>query len=286
MLKETLKERLLKYSQIEENEYLEAYCELILKNYGRKKESKKTQSHHIIPRALFKMNNEKVDDSRSNRINLYYKDHILAHYYLCLCSKDSLFRYYMFMCLKFMCKEFQSGENIYDFVESLDAYQKLYEESMLKHAELTRARFKGKSLPLEMKMKISETNKKVHSQMVPMYIPEDDNSYTFVNISEVDTYFSLGYIRGRPKNISIKMGEGQRGKIIRDEQREKFSFAKKGKIRVFKEDITKLISKDDLDNYLEQGWTRGMSERNRKSISVGSILTACWRIRGRIMTII
>lgn len=38
---------------------------------------------------LFQTNSLEIDNSKENLVNLYYKDHILAHYYLCLCTEGT-----------------------------------------------------------------------------------------------------------------------------------------------------------------------------------------------------
>ena len=47
-----------------------------------------TNKHHIIPRSWFKLHNKDVDNGLSNLVTLTYRDHVLAHYYLCLCTED------------------------------------------------------------------------------------------------------------------------------------------------------------------------------------------------------
>lgn len=49
----------------------------------------KTQLHHIIPRKYYTYNKLEINNSRENLVNLLYKDHILAHYYLALCAKET-----------------------------------------------------------------------------------------------------------------------------------------------------------------------------------------------------
>lgn len=87
------KEKLLSLGYFIDNEYLDFYCELINKNINNIKEENKTELHHIIPRAVYKLSgiesaskapNKQVN--KNNLVNLKYKDHLLAHYYLCLCA--------------------------------------------------------------------------------------------------------------------------------------------------------------------------------------------------------
>lgn len=86
MTQQELKTKLLNTTYFENNEYLDKYCELIINNLKTKKEKYKTECHHIVPKCCFKLLQQNVDNSKKNKVNLLYKDHILAHYYLALCS--------------------------------------------------------------------------------------------------------------------------------------------------------------------------------------------------------
>lgn len=154
-----LKLKLIEIDLVVENEYLDKYVELIEKNLNRPKEKFKTQNHHIIPKYYFKDNNLDVDNSKSNLVNLLYKDHILAHYYLALCSK----------CDKFICHNknailhiagnrylnIQLKNTLNDFINNLDNYQFIYEKSR----EVTSIKHKGKIISLETRMKESISHK-------------------------------------------------------------------------------------------------------------------------------
>lgn len=136
-----LKEKLLSTKVIFDNRYLDLYIDLINKNKFTEKQKNKTQLHHIIPRCYFEMNGENVDDSENNLVNLLYKDHLLAHYYLSLCSVGK-FHYdmeYAMIMVRHTCKNSIDD----DFIDSLNMYQKLYEENMNLLGEKARKRFSG-----------------------------------------------------------------------------------------------------------------------------------------------
>lgn len=90
MDQQILKQKLLSTGYFEDNEWLDKYCQLIIDNLETKKEKYKTEAHHILQVAYFKILTEKVDNSKENLVNLFYKDHILAHQYLALCTKGKL----------------------------------------------------------------------------------------------------------------------------------------------------------------------------------------------------
>ena len=85
-----LKETLLSKEGFINNEFIDKYCFLIERNTRNYKVGGKTNSHHVVPRSWFKLHNQPVDNSLSNLVNLDYRDHVMAHYYLCLCTSDQL----------------------------------------------------------------------------------------------------------------------------------------------------------------------------------------------------
>ena len=100
------KEVLLNYEGFIDNEYLDKYCELVNKNIDRFYEKFKTQKHHIIPVLWYKYRvthdlsskdqdylfYKKLADRDVNNciVNLLYPDHVLAHYYLSLCTEGQI----------------------------------------------------------------------------------------------------------------------------------------------------------------------------------------------------
>lgn len=116
-----IKDRLLNIGIFEDNKYLEKYCDLILNNRNSGREVHITQRHHIIPKYYYNHNNLEIDNTKENIVNLTYKDHILAHYYLALCSKSKLDWYSNMTFLNRVI-------NRYDLIEDLDLIQNLYEE--------------------------------------------------------------------------------------------------------------------------------------------------------------
>ena len=128
MNKKDLKNKLLETNIFNDNKYLDEYIRLILLNINNECVKGKTQRHHIIPRYFFQYNNLDVDNSQDNIVNLYYKDHLLAHYYLGCCSKDE-FIYKNLLAMRYIDGEFN--------LNSLDNYQELYEKSRVNIYEKT-----------------------------------------------------------------------------------------------------------------------------------------------------
>lgn len=84
-----LHEKLKTKNYFVDNEYLIKYCNLIERNRNTHN-YKGTNKHHIIPKSWFKLNGVQVDNSTNNLVTLSYRDHVMAHYYLCLCTIENL----------------------------------------------------------------------------------------------------------------------------------------------------------------------------------------------------
>ena len=107
-----------------DNCYLDQYVVLINNNVDTKRQLHKTQKHHIIPKSYYKQNNVQVDNSRNNMVNLMYKDHIIAHCLLSLCT-EGIYKYF-----NNISKYIIPGHEIKDMNEQeLALYQMSYESS-------------------------------------------------------------------------------------------------------------------------------------------------------------
>lgn len=95
------KEQLLQTGFVKDNEYLDLYEQLINNNLLTVKEKFKTHLHHSIPCACYESRATADKDPTNLKVNLLFKDHILAHYYLCLCATNVAFRYKMIAAVEF-----------------------------------------------------------------------------------------------------------------------------------------------------------------------------------------
>lgn len=128
----TLKEKLLTLNIFDNNEYLDKYCELIESNRDTKREKFKTQRHHIIPVCYYKYSKLQINNSNDNLVNLTYKDHALAHYYLAMCFENIYLKSAMFFALNYILYGKCSNESVTEFLinaDFLDNLQMLYEIS-------------------------------------------------------------------------------------------------------------------------------------------------------------
>lgn len=130
-----LKLKLLSTNMFKDNEYLDLYISLMLNNRNLNKIKGKTQSHHILQRKFFTYNKLNIDNSKENLVNLLYKDHILAHYYLCKCTTKWLAKANSVTLLNMTTIK----KNAFHFKElcaNLDGFQENYEKltkSIWKH---------------------------------------------------------------------------------------------------------------------------------------------------------
>ena len=114
-----------------DNEYLLLYCRLIERHTVTRSVPRKTHKHHIIPKSWFKLMNKEVDNSLRNLVNLPCREHMLAHYYLCLCTEDP-FRFANELAL--MCLQNKNFVSVVDkqLLHNLPLYNTIYEEHLLK----------------------------------------------------------------------------------------------------------------------------------------------------------
>lgn len=133
----SLKSTLINIGLCIDNLYLEKYIDLIEQNRNTKKERFKTQKHHIIPRCFYKANGTKVDNSEKNTVNLSYRDHILAHYYLAMCT-SGVYKYSCIHSFLYLYKIIENRDDIVldkEFlrveISKLEYFENLYHEDKL-----------------------------------------------------------------------------------------------------------------------------------------------------------
>lgn len=124
-----LKQKLINTGDFIDNEFLDKYIDLVDKNKSRKSESCKTNSHHILPSYYYRHHNLEVDNTPTNRVNLLYRDHMLAHLYLSGCTTGRN-RYWNLYSIFMMPGQKYCTDDEIKFLQSLDEYQKLYEEAI------------------------------------------------------------------------------------------------------------------------------------------------------------
>lgn len=105
-----LRTKLLSTGIFLDNEYFTKYLNLVTKPINTKAEEIVFEQHHILPVSYFKHNNLEVDNSPENLVFLDIQNHVLAHYYLALCSAVDWFYYGNAICVNLLTN--RSSANI------------------------------------------------------------------------------------------------------------------------------------------------------------------------------
>jgi hypothetical protein len=250
-----LKDTLLQTDHFEDNEYLDLYIKLVNDNIQTKYEKFKTQLHHSIPCACYASRSEANKDVHNLKVHLLFKDHVLAHYYLCLCSKESNFKYKMIAAIEFTLGKSKNLAN-QDIVLALkewllndDAFQTAYEEyaklrsERLRKPEVrekARQSLLGHDTSEETRRKISEANK-----------GREVSSETRKKISEA-TKGRQAWNKGATSNI-------------------------KGRVAIYNLATTELkyISPASVDEYIAVGWVRGNPKISGRTTGTRSRSICC-----------
>lgn len=79
------KQYLLETDLVVDNEYFDKYISLLNSCQQESKIPYETDCHHVIPAFFYRANGLKLNDLPSNKVHLLCKDHVKAHCYLALC---------------------------------------------------------------------------------------------------------------------------------------------------------------------------------------------------------
>ena len=242
----SLKEKLLDLDIVEDNEYLDEYCDLVESNKETKREKFKTQKHHFIPVCYYKnkynlktrKEAEKVaDDDKNNfKVNLIYKNHMLAHLLLSLCLKQDILIYDNFIAIQYMMKKVTKDD--------LNSVQIIYENS-----------------------------RKLASKYNCMY---DD-------ITKEKHLKAMRSALVRSKISKTMKEKRERGELFSAETRKKISENQKTLVYVYKENIVIRVKPENLSEYLNNGWTRYV-KRSYKQLCGHEMMTVNEIQRNRFNT--
>lgn len=224
-----VKTTLLQLNIVEDNEYLDKYCNLIESNKETQCIQGQTHRHHIIPKSYYKINNLDIDNSKDNLINLLFKDHVLAHYYLALCSNNLDFKYANELAFSYLTNndKYPIKDNEKDILMSLSYYQKLYEEG----CKIRGRKNTGKKRTEEIRQKMSEWQKgKPKSEEAKRNMSEAQKNRP----KSIEDIMRLKEIMAKKsseerKEIAKKIIKKIKGRIMPDEEKIRRSMALKGK---------------------------------------------------------
>jgi hypothetical protein len=211
-----LKLKLLATDYFEDTDFLDKYVDLIFINQHTLKDSFRTQSHHIVPRCLAEALGQEVDNSTGNLVNLIYRDHILAHYYLMRASKNQSFRANMAYSVQFVIAAI-SDKTEAEILKELPQIQECYE--IMRQAKLT---YKHSD---EVKVKLAiSTSGRAHISK--------NGINKNVKIDELQNWLDQGWVRGWQAN---------------------YKASNRQKIGIIFEGKNKYIDPTELDYYLANG---------------------------------
>ena len=114
-----------------DNKYLQKYSQLIERHTRTPSKPSQTHKHHILPKSWFKLTGNVINNDLNNLVNLPKREHVLAHYYLCLCTEDP-FKYANQLAL--MCLQTHKTLNIVEkqLLYDLPMYNNIYEDFLQK----------------------------------------------------------------------------------------------------------------------------------------------------------
>lgn len=140
---ENLKQIILDTGCVVDNQFLDLYIELIIKNLTTSNISHVTQRHHFIPASAYEFSDGESARSLANRdsknfkVNLKFYDHIKAHYLLIQCGKSLSFISANASAVSFMYNNLKIAqrEGIVSQLETAEEIAKAYKYVKDKQAE-------------------------------------------------------------------------------------------------------------------------------------------------------
>lgn len=277
-----LKNKLLELGVFEDNGYLDCYCNLILSNKELSRIPFATNEHHIVPRSYFEHEKIPIDNSPENLVHLYFKDHLLAHYYLALCT-TGWFQFSNQCAMQWLTDKYKLD------ISMLDRYQEQYEQLQQRKSlkqrgrKLSEEECKKRSAALTGRTRSEQERESIrrgHNNMdsekrkeLSAYFHDIHSGRIQINNGvvqrmihpeEFDSYAAQGFVKGCLP-YSKERVEHARQKLIgyvrTDEFKNKCKSAHSGKIYINNGTRCIMIQPEDLSSYESEGWTKGRLRR-------------------------
>ena len=187
------KDYLLSTGYFINNQYFDMYYDLLLSNVSTEFVPCETNSHHVLPRHYFVDNDLTIDSSDNNKVNLLYKDHMLAHMYMSACTEGRN-RYRNLYAITFMSgQQYASDEDIEYVKDNLDNYQELYRAAI----DAAPNHWKGRKRPESTRKKMSKAHKGTPSPVKGKVWVNNGIVNRAIQSNEIQSYLSDGWIKGR-----------------------------------------------------------------------------------------
>lgn len=308
-----LKEKLLSLNIVEDNEYLNKYCELIELNKESEAMCCKTQGHHYIPVCYYKEKynlktreeaEKYADDDKNNfKVNLLYRDHALAHYYLAMCAKSDSFITDMTYAFNFIVYGKMCLKSVSDFTpdeQTLSNLQNLYVCSKIYFYNKIKDLFNGRVAlykdneqiyvcPDEVDEKLcqgyhkgimSSTREKIRktvSQKIwitngveELSVNEFDDIPDGYYRSRITNYFQDRKTLDSEKRRRDNLSKAHRGMKLSEETKQKLSYInlygeKRTSLRKWMNngEINTRVLQSEISKYIEEGWRLGKIGKNK-----------------------
>ena len=221
-----IKDELLKTTCFVENEYLYKYVGLIESNSEQSQRCFKTTAHHIIPKYCFKVLDKDVDNTSLNLVNLLYKDHILAHFFLAQCSSTAVYKWYNYTAMNHI-----AGNKFHNvtITEALLTEEYLEELQCLKEISLLQATEHFRKYGVH---EHSEETRKKMSKILTGHIYITKNGQDkMIDPALLSRYETEGWVKGRAYIMSVearqKLSKSKMGHDVSDETKQKIKQARK-----------------------------------------------------------
>lgn len=264
-----LKEYLLELELVKDNCYLDAYVKLVQDNEDTQGIKYETQKHHIIPKYYFVSRNLIVDNSINNIVTLLYKDHILAHYYLALCSYDERYFYSNMTFLNHSLSR-KNKEKILDIESLLPLLTELQEKYKIQMQKMRKERhekfLEKKARELEIWLSEKHTCEHCHKIMTEKY---GTGKYCCKKCA--CTHPHTEETKKLLSELSKKGVCGMKGKSWSEESRQAHvkainEYHKNHKYRhMTKEGIDIHVPIEEVDKYINDGFIIGETSKKGKS---------------------
>lgn len=193
------------------------------------------ENHHIIPKCI------NGDNSKNNQILLTPREHFLAHWLLIKIYPQEKKLIYAFNAF---C---QVGGNNKRPISRLYKYAK---EKFIKQ--------------LKEDGKLWKDNKKRITNSIWMKHLQNKKCIR-VHKKLINHFLKLGYVDGRiiehrispTEETKRKISKANKGYVVLSEPRKKISLANKNRVWVIKDNIDKMVKKNEVKEYIKKGWLLG-----------------------------
>lgn len=262
-----VKEKLISLNLVEDNEYLSKYCNLIDNCiWNEKLEDVYYEKHHIVPRYYFRINGLLIDNSDDNLVLMDFASHVLAHFYLYMCSSVEDYKdanlYAIVRMLGKLSIDLSEEQIISHRDELLSARKEFcsnpkYHQGMRgkKQSEYHKIRMRETARKWTDEQKIAKSKSMVGNSNASggsgmIFIHKGDEQKRITE-DQLDKFMDLGFKVGKSDKIKLQT------KIAYKEKYANGTY-------VNKDGKDKFIANDEIENYLHMGFKIGKAPYSKE----------------------